>query len=145
MNIRRWTAAPRILAVATVVLLGACSTTDGFQPTEERQVLGEWCGTGGDRLQLGDDHKVSITGLSAKLGQRLVGQYDEPVPGSVDGSWTWKPAEVSVVALTFAPLGKATNSRVEQLRVANDGKKVRLLAYFGDFDSGYDYSFERCA
>ncbi|MEV0564675.1 hypothetical protein [Dactylosporangium sp. NPDC050588] len=49
------------------------------------------------------------------------------------------------MTLTFAPVPPATSSWVERLRVANDGEKIRLLAYFGDFDSGYDYSFDRCA
>ncbi|MEU0559851.1 hypothetical protein [Dactylosporangium sp. NPDC006015] len=140
MNIRPWVA-PLVL-----VVLAACGMgPSAFQPTERSQVLGEWCGADGDRLQLGDDGKAAITGMSAKLGQRLIGQYDQPITPTLNGSWGWKVKDKSYVTLTFAPVPPFTNSRVERLRVANDGEKIRLLAYFGDFDSGYDYSFERCA
>ncbi|MEV0564674.1 hypothetical protein [Dactylosporangium sp. NPDC050588] len=81
MNIRRWVA-PWVL-----VALAACGTGQaGFQPAERSQVLGEWCGADGDRLQLGDDGKAAITGMSQKLGQRLIGQYDQPVTPALDGS-----------------------------------------------------------
>ncbi|MFF5226220.1 hypothetical protein [Dactylosporangium sp. NPDC000521] len=139
MGVWRW------VAPGVLVVLAACgSWPSAFQSTERSQVLGEWCGADGDRMQLGDDGTAAISGMSAKLGQRLIGQYDQPVTPTLDGSWGWEVTGKSYVTLTFAPVPPSTGSRVERLRVANDGEKIRLLAYFGDFDSGYDYSFERC-
>lgn len=157
-----------ILALLVASLLSCSSSGNQVRSLAPGELIGAWCGTGGDRLELAED-KFVLTPVVASFIKVIFAHYSrnadrmaayaEQVASSLDegkGSWNSYPSSSKTlrVGLQFdnihppdvesglqtpAPYPAATELAIYKI----DGQ-LALLAWASDPDQGYEYKFVKC-